>query len=70
MDKDPARSALIAGMVHFARETDCSLIAEGIEYDAERRALKKLGVPFGQGYLLGRPQPAGYRAKGIVRRER
>ncbi|MBA3875459.1 MAG: hypothetical protein C0498_00750 [Anaerolinea sp.] len=56
--RDPAREALIAGMVHFARETECSLIAEGIEQDAERRVLRRLGVSFGQGYLLGRPAPA------------
>ena len=67
VDKDPAREAMIAGMVHFARETECSLIAEGIEYDAERRVLKALGVSFGQGYLLGRPQPAGHWAKNVLR---
>lgn len=58
IDRDPAREALIAGMVHFARETDSSLIAEGIEREGERRILRRLGVSFGQGYLLGRPGPA------------
>lgn len=56
--RDPAREALIAGMVHFARETESSLIAEGIEREGERRVLRRLGVSFGQGYLLGRPAPA------------
>lgn len=58
IDRDPAREAMIAGMVHFARETGCSLIAEGIERADERRVLRRLGVSFGQGYLLGRPAPA------------
>ena len=56
--RDPAREALIAGMVHFAAASGCDLIAEGIETAAERRALMRLGVVYGQGYLLGRPAPA------------
>jgi len=58
VDLDAARQALIAGMVHFANETGCVLVAEGIETEAERRALRRLSVSFGQGYLLGRPAPA------------
>jgi PAS domain S-box-containing protein len=56
--RDAAREALIAGMVHFAEASGCDLIAEGIESEAERRALVRLGVGFGQGFLLGRPGPA------------
>jgi PAS domain S-box-containing protein len=55
IDRDPARQALVAGMVYYACETGCALIAEGIETDAERRVLRRLGVTFGQGFLLGRP---------------
>jgi EAL domain-containing protein (putative c-di-GMP-specific phosphodiesterase class I) len=57
VDRDPARQALIAGMVYFSRQTDCVLIAEGIESEGERRTLRQLGVTFGQGYLFGLPQP-------------
>jgi EAL domain-containing protein (putative c-di-GMP-specific phosphodiesterase class I) len=32
-----------------------TVIAEGIETDAELRALRALGVDSAQGYLLGRP---------------
>jgi PAS domain S-box-containing protein len=64
VDTDAARQALIAGMVHFANETGCVLVAEGIETEAERRALRRLGVSFGQGYLLGRPAPAEVLAGG------
>lgn len=59
IDRDPARQALVAGMVHFASETSCALIAEGIETEAEQRTLRRLGVSLGQGYLLGRPLPIG-----------
>ncbi len=53
--RDPAREALVAGMVHFAAASGCELIAEGIETDQECRALMRLGVTLGQGFLLGRP---------------
>jgi EAL domain-containing protein (putative c-di-GMP-specific phosphodiesterase class I) len=53
--RDPAREALVAGMVHFAAESGCELIAEGIESEPERTALARLGVQLGQGFLLGRP---------------
>jgi len=58
VDRDPARQALIAGMAHFAAQADVTLLAEGVETDAERRTLRTLGVSLGQGYLFGRPAPA------------
>lgn len=58
VDADPARQALIAGMVYFARQSGCHLIAEGIDTEAERVALRRLGVPFGQGFRFGYPAPA------------
>lgn len=35
-----------------------TLIAEGIETQDDLRALRDLDIPYGQGYLLGRPSPA------------
>jgi EAL domain-containing protein (putative c-di-GMP-specific phosphodiesterase class I)/DNA-binding NarL/FixJ family response regulator len=61
IDQDPIRRALVSGLVHFAAETGCELIAEGIETEAELAALGDLGVGLGQGYLLGRPGPAPWR---------
>jgi EAL domain-containing protein (putative c-di-GMP-specific phosphodiesterase class I) len=59
LDTDPARRALAAALVYFGRETQSRIIAEGIETEAELAALKGLGVPMGQGYLLGRPADLG-----------
>lgn len=56
VDSDTSRQALVAGMVHFARKTECTLIGEGIETQAECDALAELGVTLGQGYLFGRPE--------------
>jgi PAS domain S-box-containing protein len=55
IDQDPARQALAAGMVFFATERGLQLIAEGIETPEELATLRRLGVPLGQGFLLGRP---------------
>src|SRR5207244_138029 len=57
---DLSRRALVAGFVHFARDADFTLIAEGIESPEDLKTLKGLGVAMGQGYLLGRPERAGF----------
>jgi EAL domain-containing protein (putative c-di-GMP-specific phosphodiesterase class I)/DNA-binding response OmpR family regulator len=57
IDGDPQRQALAAGLAHFAARGGCQLIAEGVERQAEARALEDLGVELGQGYLFGRPEP-------------
>ena len=41
----------------FASRTDAWIVAEGIERREELDALVRIGVPLGQGYLLGRPSP-------------
>ena len=56
IDADPARHALVAGLVHFAERVDLRLIAEGVETKVERLTLMGLGVRIGQGYLFGRPE--------------
>lgn len=59
VDTEPARQALIAGMGYFAVKGGIRLIAEGIETREELESLRALGVPFGQGFLLGIPRDAG-----------
>lgn len=58
IDRDPARQALVTGMVQFADGIGALLIGEGIETEGELETLKRLGARAGQGYLLGRPLPA------------
>jgi EAL domain-containing protein (putative c-di-GMP-specific phosphodiesterase class I)/DNA-binding response OmpR family regulator len=58
IEQDRARQAFVAGMVYFALRTNCAIVAEGIETDAERNALRDLAVDFGQGFAIGRPEPA------------
>lgn len=58
INADAGLQALGAAMVGFAREIGASLVAEGIETEAELAAVRKLGMGAGQGYLLGRPTVA------------
>lgn len=55
IDTDSARQALAAALIFYGRQTGCTIIAEGIETEAELAMLRRLGVPSGQGYLLSRP---------------
>ncbi|UOF91437.1 EAL domain-containing protein [Fodinisporobacter ferrooxydans] len=55
IDQDPIRQAILEAFVTIANKVNCKLLAEGIETDEELRMIKRLGVQFGQGYLLGRP---------------
>lgn len=57
MDVDPQRAGLLRLLVIYARSNGFSLVAEGIETPAVLVALRRLGVEFGQGFLLGRPSP-------------
>ncbi len=58
IDTDPARQALAAGLRHYAEQTGNTLIAEGVETEAERDVLQHLGIPLAQGFLFGRPERA------------
>jgi EAL domain-containing protein (putative c-di-GMP-specific phosphodiesterase class I) len=57
IDGDEARQAMVAGLSHFAHNTGCWLIAEGVETAAELNTLRQLEVRYVQGYLLGPPAP-------------
>jgi EAL domain-containing protein (putative c-di-GMP-specific phosphodiesterase class I) len=57
VDADPSRRAVVVGLIHFAAEAGCEVLAEGVETEAERTMVAELGVTLGQGYLLGRPAP-------------
>lgn len=57
IDADTGAAALAAALVTFGEKIDCTVLAEGIETAAELAVLRQLGVQYGQGYLLGRPDP-------------
>lgn len=55
IDITPFKKAMIKALVSFGKDTGVKLIAEGIETTAELSVLLELGVDYGQGYVLGRP---------------
>lgn len=57
VDLDPARRALAAALISFARDTNCVIVAEGVETASELNALRAIGASAAQGYFLGRPMP-------------
>ena len=57
IDHDRAASAMAAALTAFADGIEATVVAEGIETPAHVAAARKLGIRYGQGYLLGRPAP-------------
>lgn len=47
--------AVIAALIELARLMNVTLVAEGIETDADATTLRRLGCRIGQGYALSRP---------------
>jgi EAL domain-containing protein (putative c-di-GMP-specific phosphodiesterase class I) len=55
IDTDPARRSVAHALVSFAGDIGAEVVAEGIETAAELDTVRRLGVPYGQGYFLNRP---------------
>lgn len=51
-------NAIVAAVTSLARELDISVVAEGVETQAQREALARYPVTLLQGFLIGRPLPA------------
>jgi EAL domain-containing protein (putative c-di-GMP-specific phosphodiesterase class I) len=54
---------VVEAVVSLARDFGCKTVAEGVEDSETLQVLAKLGVDYGHGYLLGRPQPASGQTK-------
>src|SRR5262249_25836400 len=52
------RQPLLARLVRLGNSLGAELVAEGIETEAELEIVRSLGIPYGQGFLWGRPFPA------------
>jgi len=59
VDRDRVKRSIIGAIVHFARELNMPVVAEGVETPSERACLQELGCDLLQGYLLGRPMDPG-----------
>lgn len=63
LEADPIKREIVASLASIARQIDASVIAEGVERTAECDALIRLGIPYGQGFLLGRPSFTAARSR-------
>jgi diguanylate cyclase (GGDEF)-like protein/PAS domain S-box-containing protein len=55
MSTSPQQRALVDGIVRLAHTLGLQVVAEGVEDQGDREALRDMGCPLGQGYLFARP---------------
>ncbi len=55
VDRDPTHRALAHALVRFSHDIGATIVAEGVETQAELDTLLDLGVDCAQGFLLARP---------------
>jgi diguanylate cyclase (GGDEF)-like protein len=59
MEEGNASAQLVRTITLMARGLDLSVIAEGVETEAQLAELRAMGCDYAQGYLISRPVPAG-----------
>ena len=57
VDSDPQAAALVSGTVHIASALGISVVAEGVENEAQLALLREAGCDRLQGYLFSEPLP-------------
>jgi EAL domain-containing protein (putative c-di-GMP-specific phosphodiesterase class I) len=57
LDTDPGRQSLLRALQGVAGGIGARIIAEGLDTLGELEMLGELGIPFGQGWLFGKPTP-------------
>ena len=56
----PRHVEVVRFAVHLAQALQLELIAEGVETQAQAKALRELGCRYAQGFFYGRPEPADH----------
>lgn len=59
--QDPHKLEFVRSIRQLAESAHAKVIAEGVESVSELMVLKELGIPYVQGYLIGRPSPVPVR---------
>lgn len=59
IDEDPEQSRMVAAILTMAERLGLDTLAEGVETEAERSMLQRLGCGHVQGYGIARPMPLG-----------
>jgi EAL domain-containing protein (putative c-di-GMP-specific phosphodiesterase class I) len=61
VDTSYVRREMVRALKALADKMESTVIAEGIERREELETLLELGITYGQGFLLGRPEPPGWK---------
>ncbi|HVC01010.1 MAG TPA: EAL domain-containing protein [Steroidobacteraceae bacterium] len=54
---DPVNQAMVAAMVDLSRTLNFRVVAEQVEDQGSLDVVKRMGIDFVQGFIVGRPQP-------------
>ncbi|BDU76950.1 GGDEF domain-containing protein [Mesoterricola sediminis] len=57
VSRDPVKHQFLRSLCDIAAKTGARVVGEGVEFEADFAVIQELGLPFGQGYLFGRPEP-------------
>jgi EAL domain-containing protein (putative c-di-GMP-specific phosphodiesterase class I) len=57
INEDPARQELLRALRSVAEQISAQIIGEGLDNLEELETLGRLGIPYGQGWLFGKPTP-------------
>jgi CheY-like chemotaxis protein len=63
---DPSRQAVLESVVQLASKLDAYTVAEGVETEEDLETVRRLGVDFVQGHLLGAPLAAEDAVKQLI----
>lgn len=67
MTADRVAESIVTGIARAAETLDIVTVAEHVETAAVAERLRELGVPLGQGFHLGRPQPMSHAVQQALR---
>jgi EAL domain-containing protein (putative c-di-GMP-specific phosphodiesterase class I) len=57
IDEDPSRQELLRALQSLAQRIGAKIIGEGLDTLEELETLRHLEIPYGQGWLFGKPHP-------------
>jgi EAL domain-containing protein (putative c-di-GMP-specific phosphodiesterase class I) len=58
LESDPARRAVVEGLVQLVAALGGRVLAVGVEQECQLESLRQVGITLGQGFVLGRPVPS------------
>jgi len=54
---DTVNQAMVTAMIDMSRSLNFRIVAEQVEDELSLDAVKRMGIDFVQGFIIGRPQP-------------